>query len=123
MLKKLKKILIVEDERPIRQALGLKLENVGFSITSAVNGKEALSIIGETKFDLILLDLVMPEIDGYEVLTQLKKGGINTPVIVLSNLGQEDDVKKAKDLGAEDYFVKSDTPLSRIVEKVKKQIK
>ncbi len=118
-----KKILIVEDEKPIRQALELKLSKAGFSITPVSNGKDAISKVSEQKFDLILLDLMMPEMNGYEVLAQLKNLNIKTPVIILSNLGQEEDIKKAKECGAEDYCIKSNTPISSIVDKVKGKLK
>ncbi len=123
MPKTSKKILIVEDEKPIRQALELKLSKAGFSITPVSNGKDAISKVSKQKFDLILLDLMMPEMNGYEVLAQLKNLNIKTPVIILSNLGQEEDIKKAKEYGAEDYCIKSNTPISSIVDKVKGKLK
>lgn len=123
MPKTSKKILIVEDEKPIRQALELKLSKAGFSITPVSNGKDAISKVSKQKFDLILLDLMMPEMNGYEVLAQLKNLNIKTPVIILSNLGQEEDIKKAKEYGVEDYCIKSNTPISSIVDKVKGKLK
>jgi len=123
MANKAKKILIMEDEKPIRQALGLKLESAGFSVTTAINGKEGIDKIIKEKFDLILLDIIMPEMDGYEVLTELQKMKISIPIIILSNLGQDEDIEKAKKFGVTDYFIKSDTPINDIVSRIKNKIK
>lgn len=113
-----KKILIAEDEKALARALELKLTSAGFIISVAHDGEEALAKILAEKFDLVLLDLVMPKKDGFSVLENLKAKGNTTPVIVSSNLSQEEDFQKAKSLGAVDYFIKSDTPLSEIVNKI-----
>ena|SRR5579883_722409 len=117
-----KKILVVEDEKPIAKALRLKLESSGFEVTSAFNGNEALELLGKGTFDLIILDLVMPGIDGFTVLSELKQRKLAMPVIAASNLGQMEDIKRAKDLGAGNYFVKSNTSLAQIVDLVKKEL-
>ena len=114
-----KRILIAEDEKPMANALSLKLRSVGFETSLAYDGESALAALKEGQFDLILLDLVMPKKDGFFVLTELKKLKITTPVIVSSNLSQEEDIKRARELGARDYFIKSDTTLAQIVDKVK----
>ncbi len=113
-----KKILIVEDERPLAHALELKLTSNGYQITVASSGADALREIGAGKFDLILLDLILPGIDGFGVLKTLKEKKTKTPIIVLSNLGQNEDQERAKEYGAVGYCVKSNTPLSAIVELV-----
>ncbi len=115
-----KKILIAEDEKPMANALSLKLGSAGFETQAVYDGEEAITILKKSKYDLILLDLVMPKKDGFAVLEELRKMKISTPVIVASNLGQEEDRKKAMDLGAKDYFIKSDTTLAAIVEQVRK---
>ncbi len=115
-----KKILIAEDEKPMANALGLKLRSAGFETTLVYDGESAIAVGKDSSFDLILLDLVMPKKDGFFVLAELKKLKIATPVIVSSNLSQDEDIKRAKDLGARDYFIKSDTTLADIVEKVKR---
>lgn len=115
----LKRILIAEDEKPMANALGLKLRSSGFETVLAYDGESAVSAVKASTFDLILLDLVMPNRDGFFVLAELKKLKIATPVIVSSNLSQEEDINRAKELGARDYFIKSDTTLAEIVEKVK----
>ncbi len=116
------KILIIEDEKAIAKALELKLKKAGFDAKSVSNGKEGIDMLKEEKYDLILLDLVMPIMDGFATLEELKKMKIETPVIILSNLSQEGDEKKALELGAKDFFIKSNTSLSFIVDKVKQFI-
>jgi len=118
-----KVILIIEDEKPIAGVLELKLQKEGYSTRVAYDGESALSIMKKENFDLILLDLVMPELDGFDVLRKLKKSKNKIPIIVASNLGQQDDIDKAMSLGAKDYFVKSNTSLSEIVEHVNKLLK
>lgn len=113
-----KKILIVEDEKPLARALELKLIQVGYQTQTARNGEEALKILETESFDLILLDLIIPKIDGFKILAQLKQRKLKTPVMVTSNLGQEEDIKRAKELGAIDYFVKADTPLADLVNRI-----
>ncbi len=120
MNNKSKKILIVEDERAIARALELKLSHSGFSVKVVGNGEEALQILEKEKFDLVLLDLVMPKLDGFGVLKGLAEKNIKTKIIVVSNLSQEEDRRKAKELGASSFFVKSDTPITDIVSEVKK---
>ncbi len=110
------KILVVEDERPLAHALELKLTHEGYDVTIATDGAEALKIANAEKFVMILLDLIMPNLDGFAFLEQMKK---KTPVIVLSNLGQDEDKERAKSLGAVAYFVKSNTPITEIIAKVK----
>lgn len=117
-----KKILIVEDEKPMANALVLKLTSAGFETVLVYDGKAAISILRESSFDLIILDLVLPKKDGFFVLAELKKLKIATPVIVSSNLSQEEDIKRVKELGARDYFIKSDTTLAEIVEKIKQTL-
>ncbi len=110
-----KKILIAEDERPIANALKLKLTFEGYDVEIAYNGVEALKAIDSKQYDLLLLDLIMPIKDGFDVLTELKAKTSSLPVIIASNLGQPEDIRKAKELGAIDFIIKSDTPLANIV--------
>jgi CheY-like chemotaxis protein len=110
-----KKILIAEDEKPLAKVLGLKLNKVGFEIEIVHNGTDAIDKITNSKFDMILLDLVMPGLSGFGVLEKMNELDIKIPVIVLSNLSQEGDEEKAKNLGAKDFFIKSNTPVSEIV--------
>lgn len=118
-----KKILIADDEKAIAKALALKLAKVGFVVEVAVNGVEAIEKIKAAKFDLIILDLIMPEKDGFAVLEYMRANKINYPVLVASNLSQEEDLKRAKDLGAIDYFIKSNLSLQDIIDHIKKILK
>lgn len=119
MENKNKRILIVEDDHPIARALELKFNKSGFTAIAVYNGREALDILAKQKFDMILTDLIMPDVDGFALLKELRLKKVKTPVIVSSNLSQEEDAIKAKELGAVDFIIKSNTPLNKIVEKVK----
>lgn len=120
---KQKSVLIVEDEVALSKALSLKLTSAGLETTVANNGADAVEILKSKKFDIVLLDLIMPQMDGFTVLKQLKDLKIKTPIIVSSNLGQPEDVEKTKALGAIDYIIKSETPISGIVAKVLSHLK
>ncbi|QQS60845.1 MAG: response regulator [Candidatus Moraniibacteriota bacterium] len=113
-----KSIIIVEDEISIMKAMSIKLQNAGFQVEGAKEANEFFEKKGKKKFDLILLDLMLPKISGFEVLEKLRKEKNKVPVMVASNLSQEEDKKRAQDLGAVDYIVKSDTSLNQIVEKI-----
>jgi len=117
-----KKILIVEDERPIAKALELKLEHSGFEAEIASDGVEAIEKLKNGTYDFMILDLVMPRMDGFEVLSKLKELKNKIPVLVATNLSQEEDLERAKKLGATEYFVKSDTPIAELVDRVKKKL-
>lgn len=112
------KILIAEDERAYSRALVLKLQNAGFKAESVENGEEALQAIKKGNFDLLLCDLVMPKMNGFQVLEEIKKQGLKIPVIGLSNLSQADDEKKIRDAGAVDFLSKSNTPIIDVITKV-----
>jgi DNA-binding response OmpR family regulator len=116
-------ILIIEDEKTLARALELKLTRAGFLVNVAFNGEDGIALLQKTSFNLILLDLIMPKADGFAVLQALKVKGDTTPVMVLTNLSQENDVDRAKKLGAKDFFIKSNTPLATIVERVTKLLK
>jgi DNA-binding response OmpR family regulator len=118
-----KKIIIVEDERPMAKALSIKLQGEGYDVENAYEGDEFFEKIKGKNFDLILLDVMLPKMSGFDILEKLKKDGINTPVIISSNLSQAEDIKKAKDLGAVDFVVKSNTSLVDFVEKIKSFLK
>ncbi|MFA6354857.1 MAG: response regulator [Candidatus Paceibacterota bacterium] len=114
-----KKILIIEDEKPLARALELKLIHEGFEVKSLPNGEGLLSLLGNDKFSLVVCDLVMPKVDGFQILQIFKEENINIPVIILTNLGQAEDEKRVRALGAKEFFIKSDTPLSKIVSYIK----
>ncbi len=119
------KIILVEDEQILLKALSIQLLSAGFEVLTANNGEAGLELIKKEKPDVVLLDILMPKMTGFEVLEHLKKDGAlkNIPVIVLSNQGQESEKQKGLSLGAADYYVKSDTDLSELTEKVKAVLK
>lgn len=114
-----KKVLIIEDERPLAHALQLKLGHEGFNVTAATNGREGLEAVKNQQFDVVLLDIIMPELDGFQVLEQMQHMDKPPVVFVLSNLSQHEDEERALALGARKFFIKSDTPLTTIVNEVK----
>lgn len=113
-----KRVLIAEDERSYSRALTLKLQNAGLEVEAVMNGEEALAALEKSHFDLLLCDLIMPKMNGFQVLEAVQKRDAPVPVIILSNLNQEDDKVRTKGLGAIDYIVKSDTALAAVIEKV-----
>ena len=115
-----KQVLIVEDEKPLAHALLLKLEHEGCKVQVASNGQECLDIVSSGSIDVLLLDLMMPIMDGFTVLEHISTMEKRPVTFVLSNLSQREDEERVIALGAKKYFVKSDTPLSVIVEEVQK---
>lgn len=118
-------VLIVEDDKFISGAYKTKFESVGFVSKCAFNGEEALAILKKITPDIIILDIVMPIKNGFEVLKFLKKDLrlSKIPVIVASNLGEDQYIVKAKEMGASDYILKSELTLNEIVEKINKFVK
>jgi DNA-binding response OmpR family regulator len=112
------KILIAEDEKSMSKAMVLKFTKSGFDATPVYDGEEAVVALEKSNFDVLLLDLIMPKLDGFGVLEKIKEKKFKVKVIVTSNLSQEEDIKRAKDLGAIDYIVKSDTQIQDIVNKI-----
>ncbi|MFH1286963.1 MAG: response regulator [Candidatus Magasanikbacteria bacterium] len=119
-----KKIAIIEDEETLVKALEAELQHSGYETISAPDGKSGISLIEKEQPNLILLDILMPKLDGFAVLEKIKKEHTTKkiPVIMLSNLGHENDIKKAMEMGAEDYFVKSSTNLQDLPKKIKKYL-
>jgi DNA-binding response OmpR family regulator len=115
-----RRILLAEDDRFLRKAAETALKRRGFAVLAAVDGEEALRMARTEAPDLILLDLIMPKLQGFEVLRALKADAATaaTPVIILSNLGQDSDVKQAMEAGAVGYFVKANLSLQDLVKKV-----
>lgn len=116
-----KKILIVEDDSILQKALLEFLTAEGFETMSALDGEEGVKIGKEKKPDLILLDIVLPKMDGYEVLKAMKadESTKKIPIILLTNLGSLNDVEKALDLGATTYLIKADYKLEEVTKKIK----
>ena len=120
----MKNILVAEDEEFLIRALKDNLEAEGCTVDTAVNGEEAMERLRSRRPDIILLDLLMPKKDGFSVLEEVKKSSEwrLIPVIVLSNLGGDAEIKRALELGADDYFVKSQHPIEEVIEKVKEYL-
>jgi DNA-binding response OmpR family regulator len=120
-----KNILIVEDDDFFRELIAKRLASEGFNISEAVDGEQGLEKIKETKPDLIVLDILLPGIDGFEVLSKIKEDPIvvSVPVVILSNLGQKEEVEKGMRLGATDYLIKAQVTSDEIVNKVKSVLK
>jgi DNA-binding response OmpR family regulator len=119
-MKGMKKVLIVEDDSFLQGLMANKVEKAGFDVTTTGNGEKAMTKIADNQFDLILLDLLLPDISGFDILKNVKKSSRSTPVIVFSNLSEDKDIKKAMDLGAEEYLIKSNFTLEELVSKAKK---
>jgi DNA-binding response OmpR family regulator len=115
------RILLAEDDRFLRKAAETMLKRAGFTIIPAADGEEALRLAREHVPDLMLLDLIMPKMQGFDVLKELKAAPETAgfPVIVLSNLGQDSDVQLARERGAHDYIIKSNIALEQLVERVR----
>jgi DNA-binding response OmpR family regulator len=119
-----KRILIVEDDQLLRSLCAKKFSSEGFAVDAAIDAQEGLDKIKKNKPDLILLDLVLPGMSGFDILKIIKsdpdKKIAGIPVIILSNLGQESDIEKGKQLGADDYMIKATTTTEEIVSKIRK---
>lgn len=119
------KVLLVEDDEFLRDICRRKLELDGFSVSVAVNGKEALQKIKEEVPQVVLLDIVLPDMDGFEVLSNLKNSPLKSKiaVIMLTNLGQKTDIERGLKLGADEYIVKAHFSVSEIIQKIKVVLK
>ena len=118
----MKKILFVEDEAALQEALGTVLKQAGYEVINALDGEIGLRLAMSEKPDLILLDLVLPKLSGFEVLKILSDNGEtkDIPVIVLTNMEKMEDINKAIELGAKTYLVKTEYDLEEVISKVKK---
>ncbi len=116
------KVLIVEDDPFLSEMYATKLSQEKFEVELAVDGSGALKKARETRPDLILLDIVLPKMDGFEVLKKIKseKDLRNIKIIVLTNLGQKEEIEKGFQLGADDYIVKAHFTPSEVAIKAKK---
>ena len=115
---KVKKILVVEDEKPLNEVLRKALLHAGFETDPAYDGESALQMLSQNKYDLVLLDILLPKLSGIDVMTEMSKRRDLTPVIAVTNLGREESKKEIMSLGAKEYLVKSETPIAEIVKLV-----
>lgn len=121
----MKKILFIEDEPTLQKVASEVLRQEGYSIKSFIDGQQGMEAIKEDKPDLVLLDLILPSKNGFEILKEMKsdKATKDIPVIILTNLEGSRDVEKALELGATTYLVKANYELDDIVKKVKDTLK
>jgi DNA-binding response OmpR family regulator len=117
-------VLLVEDDEMLHTMYTQKFTKEGYDVKSAFNGMEGIQIAEEAQPAIILLDIIMPKMDGFVALKKLKKNDKtkDIPVILLTNLGQEEDIRKGKELGAADYFIKANHTPQEVVDKVKEVI-
>ena len=118
------KVVVADDDRMLRKAAETSLRRHGFDVTTASDGEEALQLIRSERPDIIILDLIIPKLQGFDVLQILKQDTLTSaiPVIVLSSLSQEQDKQEALDLGAVAYFNKSTFSLSELVCQVERTL-
>lgn len=118
------KILLIEDEEMLANMYEVKFKNEGYDLVKALDGAMGLELAKSAKPDFILLDIIMPKMDGFSVLKSLKDDPTtkNIPVMLLTNLGQDEDVQRGKQLGAVGYLVKANITPSEVVAAVKKEI-
>lgn len=114
-------VLLVEDEKMLADMYSTKFSMEGFATHTAYDGESGFEMAKQVEPDIILLDIIMPKLDGFAVLKMLRDEPATkkTPVILLTNLGQDEDIKKGKHLGATDYFVKANHTPAEIVNKVR----
>lgn len=114
------KVLLVEDDEMLHTMYTQKFTKEGYEVVSAYNGAEGVAAAETNKPDVILLDIIMPKMDGFVALKKLKKNDATKaiPVILLTNLGQEEDIRKGRELGATDYFIKANHTPQEVVDKV-----
>jgi len=115
----MKKILIAEDESILLDVLKNRFRADGWDVITAINGDEAIEAVKKHPFDLVLLDLIMSQKDGFAVLREIRENPTfkTLPIIVLSNLGDQDNIKKALELGANNYYIKTQHSMSEMIEK------
>ena len=120
----MKKILFIEDESALQKTFGEILKQEGYEMTSALDGESGLRLAKDKKPDLILLDLILPKLHGFEVLKKLKEDPETKeiPIVILTNLEGIRDVEKALELGATTYLVKESYSLEEVIEKIKKTL-
>lgn len=118
------KIAIIEDDQTISQMYRMKFQSDGFDVQMASNGRLGVALVEEFGPDIVLLDLQMPEMDGAEALTEIRKHdwGKDIPVIILTNMGEEESPATLKKLGVESYIVKADLTPSQVVARVKETL-
>jgi len=118
----MKKILLVEDDPLITEIYTTKLEECDFDVSAVADGESAFNILKKQKFDLVVLDIVLPELTGFEVLQRIRNHAFtkDLKVLVLSNLGQKSDIDRAKQLGVSSYLIKANFTPNEVVIEIRK---
>jgi len=126
-----KKLLVVEDDPFLSDIYNTKLKQVGFNVDLAMTGEECLQKLASGKYDLMVLDIVLPQLDGWEILSRIKEmrqrnsnpnlNGLK--IIILSNLGQKEEIRKGLDLGADGFMIKAHFTPSEVAEEINKTLK
>lgn len=123
-MKTKKKVLIIEDDKFLIKLYSDKLTREGFEVSMAISGEEGLNKVAVEKPDMVLLDIILPQKNGFEILSEMKLNPKtkNIPVVLLTNLGQEADIKKGLELGAVNYVVKTDFSITTLAQIVRESI-
>lgn len=118
------KILVIEDDKFLNKLYSDQLQREGFEVSMAISGDEGLSKVLSEKPDLVVLDIVLPHKNGFDILSEMKLHAVtkNIPVLILTNLGQDADIKTGLDLGAVGYLVKTDFSITKLGEEVRKYL-
>ena len=117
----MEKILVVEDDQFLASLLKNRLQKEGFDVLLAKDGEEALNILESTQPELVLLDIILPKKSGFEVMEEVRENPKleKLAVVIISNLGQPEDMVRGQQLGAIEYFIKAKTPLDELIKKIK----
>ena len=118
-----KRILVAEDDPFLTKVVTVTLKEQGFEVDQAHDGNETLEMMSGKKYDLVLLDLIMPNMDGFEVLKELKDKKNKVPVLVFTNLSQQEDEDEVMKMGAKGYYVKSNLPLAKLTAIIQNELK
>lgn len=115
-----KTILLVEDEKFLSNLLKARLESMGVKVVQVFDGSEAIKLLADIKPDLILMDIILPKISGFEIMEMMNADpALHTaPIVIISNLGQDGDIQKGKALGAIEYFIKAKVSIDELVKKI-----
>jgi DNA-binding response OmpR family regulator len=121
----MRKVLIIEDDNFLLDLEATKLKSEGYEVISASNGEEGMERIYDEGVDLVLLDLLLPKVDGFEILKKIKEDDKlkKIPVIIFSNLSDSKDIDRAKEMGAMDFMVKSNFTLDELAQHINKILK
>ncbi|MBT3413188.1 MAG: response regulator [Candidatus Jacksonbacteria bacterium] len=119
---KKKKVLLVEDEKALASALTTKLEADGVEVLVCSDGASAVECIVANPEHLVVLDIILPNVNGFEILQEVQSGKKRSPILIWSNLEQEEDIQRAKDIGADEYLFKTEVSLIDLVDYIHKYL-